>query len=128
MAAAVAVLVARALPWELLMRLLLLGMLVVLGLSLVGGAGRSALRDAASRALRPQVFLNRLDRLVSCSKDGQLRVWELSLQHCSQVVAGFRGEVWSLDVDPGETRLAVGAQHAPAPGACAHIARLRPHC
>jgi hypothetical protein len=41
-------------------------------------------------------------------------VWELSLQHCSQVVAGFRGEVWSLDVDSAEERLAVGEWGLPA--------------
>ncbi len=76
----------------------------------------------------PQVFLNRLERLVSCSKDGQLRVWELALQHCSQVVAGFRGEVWSLDVDAAESRLAVGARQGLGTGAgggrpatCPHV-------
>lgn len=78
---------------------------------------RDATAAAAAAADMPallllQAWLNKLNRLVSCSKDGHLRVWELSLQHCSQVVAGFRGEVWSLDVDSAEERLAVGERRA----------------
>lgn len=56
-----------------------------------------------------QVILSRGQRLVSCSKDGLLRVWDLETQHCCQTLAAGKGEVWSLDVDPLETRLVAGA-------------------
>jgi U3 small nucleolar RNA-associated protein 12 len=46
---------------------------------------------------------------VSSSKDGTVRVWDLTTQHCCQVVGGVKGEVWSLDVDPSETRLVTAA-------------------
>jgi len=29
-------------------------------------------------------------RLVSCAKDGYVKVWELATQHCSQTVVGHR--------------------------------------
>ena len=38
-----------------------------------------------------------------------MRVWDLDTQHCCQTVVGQRGEVWTLDVDPSETRLATGS-------------------
>ena len=51
--------------------------------------------------------------LVSCSKDGIVRVWSLEAQRCVQVLpigveAGV-SEVWSLDVDPLGRRLVLGA-------------------
>jgi U3 small nucleolar RNA-associated protein 12 len=47
-------------------------------------------------------------RLVTCSKDGTVRVWDLDTQHCAQTLAGVGAECWSLDVDPHGRRLAVG--------------------
>ena len=47
-------------------------------------------------------------RLITSSKDGSLRVWDLALQHCSQVLTGFKGEVWSFAVNPEETRVVAG--------------------
>ena len=35
-------------------------------------------------------FLERTNRLLSCSKDSYLKVWELPTQHCSQTVAGYK--------------------------------------
>lgn len=50
-----------------------------------------------------------LGRLVSGSKDELIKVWDLNSQHCCQTVVCHGGEVWSLDVDPSQHRLAVGA-------------------
>ena len=35
-------------------------------------------------------FLDRSNRLVSCSKDSYLKVWELTTQHCCQTIAGYK--------------------------------------
>lgn len=35
-------------------------------------------------------------------------MWDVLLQHCSQTLIGFKGEVWSLAVNPDETRLVAG--------------------
>ena len=48
-------------------------------------------------------------RLVTCSKDATVRVWDLDTQHCAQTIAALGAECWSLDVDPPRARrLAVG--------------------
>jgi U3 small nucleolar RNA-associated protein 12 len=47
-------------------------------------------------------------RLVTCSKDSTVRVWDLDTQHCAQTVAALEAECWSVDVDPFGRRLAVG--------------------
>ena len=47
-------------------------------------------------------------RLVTTSKDGTLKVWDLETQHCAQTMAHFTAEVWSVDVAPGGGKLAVG--------------------
>ena len=47
-------------------------------------------------------------RLVTTSKDGTLKVWDLDTQHCAQTMAHFTAEVWSVDVAPGGGKLAVG--------------------
>ena len=36
--------------------------------------------------------------LASTSKDGLLKLWDLSLQHCVETVLPGRGEIWSLSV------------------------------
>lgn len=48
-------------------------------------------------------------RLASGSKDELVKVWDLDTQHCCQTVACRGGEVWALDVDFSQKRLAVGA-------------------
>jgi hypothetical protein len=35
-------------------------------------------------------------------------VWDVTLQHCCQTLIGFKGEVWSLAVNPDETRVVAG--------------------
>lgn len=57
----------------------------------------------------PQAFLSSQGKLVSCSKDGYVKVWDLETQHCCQTITGFKAEVWSLDIDPTDTRVVVGS-------------------
>ena len=35
-----------------------------------------------------------------------MKFWDLDTQHCVQTIAGHRGEVWSMDVNSDESRLA----------------------
>jgi U3 small nucleolar RNA-associated protein 12 len=48
-------------------------------------------------------------RLASSSKDELVKVWDLDTQHCCQTIACHGGEIWALDVDFSQKRLAVGA-------------------
>ncbi|GJP76662.1 hypothetical protein CLOP_g7111 [Closterium sp. NIES-67] len=43
--------------------------------------------------------------LISCSKDAQIKVWDLALHHCIQTIAEPRGELWTLAVHPSLPRL-----------------------
>lgn len=47
--------------------------------------------------------------LLSTSKDGTLRVWDPEARHCRQIVGTAKGEAWSVDVDPTQSRVALGA-------------------
>lgn len=49
------------------------------------------------------------NKLISCSKDSHIRVWDLATQHCSQTLVGYRGEVWALALDPSQRRLVTGS-------------------
>jgi U3 small nucleolar RNA-associated protein 12 len=55
------------------------------------------------------VFLDSGKKLVSCSKDKFIRVWDLDTQHCLQIVGGHHSEIWSMDVDPTEKFLVSGS-------------------
>jgi len=46
---------------------------------------------------------------VSCSKDKFVRVWDLEMQHCMQIVSGHQSEIWSLDIDHEERFLVTGS-------------------
>lgn len=48
-------------------------------------------------------------KLVSCSKDKFLRVWDLETQHCMQIVGGHHSEIWSIDTDSKERYLVTGS-------------------
>lgn len=48
-------------------------------------------------------------KLVTSSKDGYVKVWDLETQHCVQTVTGHRGEVWALALDPSGRRLVTGS-------------------
>ena len=41
----------------------------------------------------PQAFIERCNALVTCSKDGYVRAWDLGTQHCFQITLGQQGEV-----------------------------------
>ena len=56
-----------------------------------------------------QAFLQQGNKLISCSKDSHVRVWNLDTQHCSQTLVGYRGEVWALALDPTQSRLVTGS-------------------
>ena len=51
------------------------------------------------------VFLERGRRLISASRDTFVRIWDLDTQSCIQTLVGHRCEVWSLDLNPAQTRL-----------------------
>ena len=46
--------------------------------------------------------------LVTTSKDGFVKVWDLGARACTQTCTGFDGETWSVDVNPAQTRCVVG--------------------
>lgn len=46
---------------------------------------------------------------MSCSKDKFVRVWNLEMQHCMQIVSGHQSEIWSLDIDCEERFLVTGS-------------------
>ncbi|KAJ0970245.1 hypothetical protein J5N97_023122 [Dioscorea zingiberensis] len=66
--------------------------------------------DAVAEAgVTDLIFLDSGKKLVSCSKDKFVRVWDLDTQHCMQIVSGQNSEIWSLDVDPHERYLVIGS-------------------
>ncbi len=46
--------------------------------------------------------------LVTTSKDGYVKVWDLDARACTQTRAGFNGETWGVDVNPSMTRVVIG--------------------
>jgi U3 small nucleolar RNA-associated protein 12 len=84
-----------------------------------GGGGGGAAGAGAVGAAATGGYGVSAAALVSCSKDGHVRVWDLSTQTCRQVLlpgaasaaasaAGGRAEVWSLDAGPCGSRVVVG--------------------
>lgn len=55
------------------------------------------------------VFLEKGKKLVSSSKDTNVRVWDLDTQSCVQRIVSHRSAVWALDVDPLERHLVTGS-------------------
>lgn len=45
-------------------------------------------------------FLNKVNALLSCSKDMLVKIWELETQHCIQTLVGTRREIYSLALNP----------------------------
>ena len=43
-----------------------------------------------------QAFIERCNALLTCSKDGYVRAWDLTTQHCFQIALGQQGEVRPL--------------------------------
>ena len=55
------------------------------------------------------VFLEKGKKLVSSSKDTNVRVWDLDTQSCVQRIVSHRSAVWALDVDPLKHHLVTGS-------------------
>ncbi|KAJ1924236.1 beta transducin [Tieghemiomyces parasiticus] len=51
----------------------------------------------------------RATHVVSGSKDTLIKLWDLDTQHCVETLAEHRSEVWSLAVNPHQTRLVAGS-------------------
>eukprot|EP00398_MALV-I-01_sp_L67-1_P000291 gene291-163_t len=47
--------------------------------------------------------------LVSASKDHLIKVWDIATQMCIQTIADHRAEVWSVVVNPSQTRIVAGS-------------------
>eukprot|EP01041_Mallomonas_annulata_P006461 gene6461-13054_t len=48
-------------------------------------------------------------RLVSCSKDTLMKVWDVETQTCLQTITGHRCEIWSLAISPSGSFLVTGS-------------------
>lgn len=55
-------------------------------------------RDGASSSAAVHTQPDAAGYLLSTSKDGLLKLWDLSLQHCIETVVHGSGEIWSLGV------------------------------
>ena len=47
--------------------------------------------------------------LISAGKDHLIKVWDIATQMCVQTIADHRAEVWSLVVNPDQTRVVAGS-------------------
>lgn len=61
------------------------------------GAGENE-AVAASSSSAPHADPNSTGFLLSTSKDGLLKLWDLALQHCIETLVPAKGELWSLAV------------------------------
>lgn len=50
--------------------------------------------------------------VVTASKDGLIKVYDVESQHCVQTVVGHHAEVWAMDVDPAHRVLVTGSVDA----------------
>jgi len=70
---------------------------------------RGQITDCAfldSTNVRPGDCVGRF--LVTTSKDGSVKVWDLDARACAQTRAGFDGETWGVDVNRAQTRVVIG--------------------
>ena len=56
------------------------------------------------------IFFEKKNMLITSSKDSLIKMWDLETQHCLQTVVGHKGEVWSIDINPQQTRLISGSE------------------
>ncbi|PWN22325.1 WD40 repeat-like protein [Microstroma glucosiphilum] len=56
--------------------------------------------EASTSSLPEIIDVNASGHLLSTSKDGLLKIWDLALQHCIETVVPGKGELWSLAVLP----------------------------
>lgn len=57
---------------------------------------KSPVQEASTSSAALQPDANSAGFLLSTSKDGLLKVWDLALQHCIETVVPGKGELWSL--------------------------------
>ncbi|PXF46279.1 WD repeat-containing protein 3 [Gracilariopsis chorda] len=50
--------------------------------------------------------------IVSSSKDGIIKVYDVETQHCVQTIVGHRAEVWAMELDPTNSLLVTGSADA----------------
>jgi len=55
------------------------------------------------------VFIESKKLIVTSSKDALVKMWDSETQHCVQTLIGHQSEVWSMDVNPSESRLITGS-------------------
>lgn len=57
------------------------------------------------------ILMSRADRdlIISSSKDGLVRVYDVETQHCLQTLVGHRAEVWAMALDPTRGLLLTGS-------------------
>lgn len=48
-------------------------------------------------------------KVISGSKDGLVKVWDLDTQRCVQTLVGHHNPVWALAVSPDNTTLVTGS-------------------
>lgn len=53
-----------------------------------------------------------MEFIISSSKDGLVRVYDVASQHCVQTLVGHRAEVWAMDLDPTHSLLLTGTVDA----------------
>lgn len=54
--------------------------------------------------------------IVSSSKDGIVKVYDVETQHCVQTIVGHRAEVWAMELDPTNSLLVTGSTDAEVRG------------
>jgi U3 small nucleolar RNA-associated protein 12 len=50
--------------------------------------------------------------IISASKDGLVRIYDVESQHCVQTIVGHHAEVWTMEVDPSHSILVTGSVDA----------------
>lgn len=55
------------------------------------------------------VLLEEDRKVISSSKDGMVKVWDLETQRCVQTLVGHHNPVWSLAVSPDRSTLVTGS-------------------
>lgn len=48
--------------------------------------------------------------LLSCSKDGLVKIWDLQIQHCIETHVAHRGECWGMALQPESDIIVTGSQ------------------
>lgn len=77
----------------------------------VGETGLFRLHGHKGKITDCQFFTTSRGRfLATSSLDTFVKIWDLETQHCTQTLVGHRSEVWSLCVNPDQTRLVTASE------------------